>query len=207
MASIRFPPDFFARIDESDDGDFYGEPRLVTHIDDATIAQLTQAYREQLPPGGAILDLMTSWVSHLPEEVPYSRVAGLGMNRIELERNRRLTERVVQNLNTTPELPYPDETFDAVVNAVSIQYLTRPIEVYASVRRVLRPGGIALVAMSHRCFPTKAILAWHTVSAEERIRLVQLYFELAGGFAPAQFIDRSPRTGDPLWLVSARKLA
>jgi SAM-dependent methyltransferase len=207
MPNVRFPADFFSRIDESDDADFYAEPRLVTHIDDATIARLTQAYREQLPAGGAILDLMTSWVSHLPDEVTYTRVAGLGMNRVELEHNRRLTDRAVQNLNTMPELPYPDETFDAVVNAVSIQYLTRPIEVCASVRRVLRPGGIALVGMSHRCFPTKAILAWHAASPEERIRLVQTYFELAGGFAPAQFIDRSPRGADPLWLVSAKKIA
>ena len=207
MPSAHFPANFFSRMDESDDADFYAEPRLVTHIDDATIAQLTQVYRERLPAGGAILDLMTSCVSHLPDEVTYARVAGLGMNRVELEHNPRLTERAVQNLNTMPELPYADETFDAVLNAVSIQYLTRPIEVYASVRRVLRPGGIALVGMSHRCFPTKAILAWHAASPEERVDLVQLYFELAGGFAPAQFMDRSPRGADPLWLVSARKLA
>jgi hypothetical protein len=89
---------------------------------DATIARLTEVYRRTLPAGGAILDVMTSWVSHLPPEVTYGRVAGLGMNRVELEHNPRLTDRAVQDLNTTPELPYPDATFDAVVNAVSIQY-------------------------------------------------------------------------------------
>jgi SAM-dependent methyltransferase len=88
---------------------------------------------------------------------------------------------------------------------VSIQYLTRPIEVYASVRRVLKPGGLALVATSHRCFPTKAILAWHSLPAAERIRLIRVYFELAGGFAPAEFVDRSPKDADPLWVVAARK--
>lgn len=194
-------------MDESSDAEFYVAPRLVTHIDDATIAVLTDLYREMLPAGGVILDLMSSWVSHLPPDVEYARVAAVGMSRIELEQNPRLTDFAVQDLNATPELAYPDATFDAVVNAVSIQYLTRPVEVYASVRRVLKPGGLALIATSHRCFPTKAILAWHTSSPQDRIRLIQLYFELAGGFAPAEFIDQSPAGGaDPLWVVAARKL-
>jgi SAM-dependent methyltransferase len=197
----------FRRIDESSDAAFYAEPRLVTHIDDATIAALTQLYRETLPVGGTILDLMTSWVSHLPPEVAYARVAGLGMNRIELEHNARLDDVAIQDLNATPELPYPDDTFDAVVNAVSIQYLTRPIEVYASVRRVLKPGGLALIATSHRCFPTKAIMAWHSLNPQDRIRLIQMYFERAGGFAPAESIDRSPPAGaDPLWVVMAKRV-
>jgi SAM-dependent methyltransferase len=206
MPASPLPPELFRRMDESDDGEFYAEPRLVTHIDDATIAQLTQLYREILPPGGAILDVMTSWVSHLPPEVAYGRVAGLGMNRIELEHNPRLSDAALQDLNRTPELPYPDATFDAVVNAVSIQYLTRPVDVYASVRRVLKPGGLALIATSHRCFPTKAILAWHSLRAEERIRLIGFYLELAGGFTPAELVDRSPANADPLWVVMARKL-
>ena len=206
MPAGRFPPEFFRRVDESSDAEFYAQPRLVTHIDDATIAALTQLYREVLPAGSVILDLMTSWVSHLPAEVAYARVAGLGMNRVELQHNPRLDDGVVQDLNATPELPYPDATFDAVINAVSIQYLTRPIEVYASVRRVLKPGGLALIATSHRCFPTKAIAAWHVSDLAERMRLIQLYFELAGGFAPAQLIDRSPPEADPLWVVLARTI-
>ena len=192
-------------MDESNDADFYAVPRLVTHIDDATIAALTDLYREVLTAGGAILDLMSSWISHLPPDVAYSRVAGLGMNRVELEHNPRLTDFVVHDLNALPELPYPDAAFDAVVNAVSIQYLTRPVEVYASVSRVLKPGGLALIATSHRCFPTKAILAWHATSVEDRMRLIQTYFERAGGFAAAERIDRSPLGYDPLWVVAARR--
>ncbi|MDX2171030.1 MAG: methyltransferase domain-containing protein [Deltaproteobacteria bacterium] len=202
---MPLPPDFFRRFDDADDGAFYAEPRLVTHIDDATIAALTQLYRELLPAGGAILDLMSSWVSHLPPELPYARVAGLGMNRVELEHNPRLSERVVHDLNATPELPFADDSFDAVLNAVSIQYLTRPVEVYASVRRVLKPGGLALIATSHRCFPTKAIMAWHALSPPERFALVERYVDLAGGFDPVERIDRSPAGADPLWVVAARK--
>ena len=193
-------------MDESDDAEFYAVPRLVTHIDDATIAALTDLYRELLPAGGAILDLMSSWISHLPPDAEYARVAGLGMNRVELERNPRLNDFDVHDLNAAPELPYPDAAFDAVVNAVSIQYLIRPVEVFTSVARVLKPGGVASVATSHRCFPTKAIAAWHTLDVRSRLDLVRKYFELAGGFAPAEIIDRSPPGSDPLWVVIARKL-
>jgi len=200
-----FPPEFFRRFDEADDAEFYAEPRLVTHIDDATIAALTDLYREVLPPGGAVLDLMSSWVSHLPPEMSFARIAGLGMNRIELERNPRLTDFVVHDLNATPELPYPDATFDAVLNAVSIQYLTRPVEVYLSVGRVLKPNGLALIATSHRCFPNKAIMAWHASSPEQRAHLIQIYFQLAGGFGPMTHVDRSPVGADPLWVSLARK--
>jgi SAM-dependent methyltransferase len=207
MASTDFPPDFFRRLDESDDSEFYREPRLVAHIDDATIAALTQRYREVLTPGMTVLDLMSSWISHLPPEMPFARVAGLGMNRTELEHNPRLTDFAVHDLNAAPELPYPDETFDAVVNAVSIQYLTRPVEVYASVRRVLKPNGVAVIATSHRCFPNKAVMAWHVSNPSERVHLIQLYLARAAGFGPATFADRSPRSADPLWVIMARREA
>ena len=200
-----FPQGSFDRIDPSDDRGFYLTPRLVTHIDPETIAALTDTYRDALPADGDVLDLMSSWVSHLPEEVAYGRVAGLGMNAQELEANPRLTDHVVHDLNREPELPYADASFDAVINAVSIQYLTRPVEVFRSAARVLRPGGLHLVAMSHRCFPTKAVRAFHTLDAEGRRQWISAYFERAGGYAPAEWLDRSPAGADPLWIVLARR--
>jgi len=199
------PEHLLRRTDETEDALFYTEPRLVTHIDDATIASLTDYYRETLPTGGDVLDLMSSWISHLPEDVQYGRVAGLGMNAHELECNPRLRDWRVHDLNQKPDLPYADQSFDAVVIAVSIQYLIRPVDVMASVRRVLRPGGSCTVAMSHRLFPTKAIAAFHGLPPVERVRLVSAYFERAGGFEPAEFIDRSPPAADPLWLVRAER--
>jgi SAM-dependent methyltransferase len=199
------PRELFQRLDESPDENFYREPRLVTHIDDATIAALTQVYRELVPAGAHVLDLMSSWVSHLPPEVDYGRVVGLGMNRAELGENPRLTSFLVHDLNRCPELPFADATFDAVLNAVSIQYLTSPVEVFASVGRVLRAGGIHLVATSHRMFPTKAVAAWHSLAPGDRVRLIGTYFELAGGFEPPRVMDRSPRGADPLWVVVARR--
>ena len=195
----------FQRLDESADAEFYAIPRFVTHIDDATIAALTAVYRECIPAGARVLDLMSSWVSHLPAEVAYGLVAGLGMNAEELVRNPRLTERVVRDLNATPVLPWADGSFDAVLNAVSVQYLTRPLEVFAEVRRVLRPGGIHLVAVSHRMFPTKAIAGWHVTEPADRPRIVQRYIELAGGYDEPRIIDRSPPGADPLWVVLAAR--
>jgi SAM-dependent methyltransferase len=200
-----FPPDFFRRMDESPDAEFYGEPRFVTHIDDATIAALTQVYREMIPSGSTVLDLMSSWVSHLPPDVQYGRVAGLGMNRQELERNPQLTDFVVHDLNVTPELPFPDGAFDAVVNAVSIQYLTRPVAVIASVRRVLKPGGLHIIATSHRLFPTKAVAVWQSTEPDERLRLIGAYFQFARGWGEPCILDRSPANADPLWVAYATR--
>ena len=206
---VEFPPGFFARQDEGDDAAFYATPRLVTHIDDATIAALAAAYQEWLVPGAAVLDLMSSWVSHLPpaEALPLGRVAVHGMNEAELRANPRATEWHVQDLNRTPSLPYEPESFDAALCAVSIQYLTRPVEVFAELARVLRPGGFAAIAMSHRCFPTKAIRAFHVLPPKERVAVVATYFARAGGFEPAVFHDRSPQGADPLWVVKAERLA
>lgn len=203
MRTNALPPDLFRRMDESPDAEFYREPRLVTHIDDATIAALTQVYRELIAPESTVLDLMSSWVSHLPPEIAYKRVVGVGMNAYELSRNPRLTECVVHDLNVVPELSFGAATFDAVINAVSIQYLTHPVEVYASVRRVLKPGGRVIIAMSHRCFPTKAVAAWHALESDDRTRLVMSYLQLAGGYTTPQFLDRSPDGADPLWVVCA----
>jgi len=199
------PRDWFARIDPSPDSQFYAVPRLVVHIDDATIASLTAYYAEVIRPGDAILDLMSSWVSHLPGDVAYGRVAGLGMNREELAANPRLTDSCAHDLNACPELPYASESFDAVLNAVSVQYLVRPIEVFAEVGRVLRPGGISIVAMSHRCFPTKAVRAFHVLPRDARFELVARYHSLAGGFDAPSCLDRSPAGADPLWIVAARR--
>jgi SAM-dependent methyltransferase len=201
------PREWFDRIDRSPDPLFYVQARLVQHIDDATIAALCDYYREVLPPGGAILDLMSSWVSHLPADVPFRRVAGLGMNREELAANPRLTELVVHDLNADPVLPYAAESFDAVLCAVSVQYLVRPVEVFAEVRRALRPGGISIVAMSHRCFPTKAVRAFHVLPRDGRLELVAAYHQLAGGFDVPTHVERSPEGADPLWIVSARRSA
>lgn len=136
----RFDPRYFRREDESPDELFYVEPRLTVHIDDDAIAAVTDAFRQLLPDGGIILDLMSSWRSHLPADRRYGRVVGLGMNAEEMAANPQLDEFTVHDLNADPRLPFVDAAFDGCAVTVSVQYLTRPVEVFREVNRVLRPG-------------------------------------------------------------------
>jgi len=193
-------------MDERDDGLFYTSPRLVTHIDDQAIEAVRRLYAELLPPGGAVLDLMSSWKSHLPEDVPLARVAGLGLNETELRENDQLDERVVHDVNVDPRLPFADAAFDAALLCVSAQYLTRPIEVFREVRRVLRAGAPFIVTYSNRLFPEKAIALWCACTDEQRGRLIGAYFHYAGGWGEITAQDRSPKLivpSDPLYAVWA----
>ena len=198
--SSRLPAGAFGRYDETPDEEFYSVPRLVTHIDDRAIAAVTQLYRENFPARGAILDLMSSWVSHLPPEVEYGRVVGLGMNEEELRRNPRLDAYVVQNLTRDPRLPFGDGEFDGVGICVSIDYLTRPVEVLREVGRALQVGAPVVIPFSNRCFPSKAVAIWHRLDDAGHMRLVEGYLREAGNFENVRSLDRSPRRvfSDPL---------
>ncbi len=194
------PEAAFAKADSSSDAEFYAFPRFVTHIDDAAIAAVTQAYRESMPPGGAILDLMSSWVSHLPEEIAYASVVGHGMNGEELAANPRLSRWFVQDLNIEPTLPLEDNAFEGTGLCVSVQYLQRPVEVFREVRRVLRPGAPFVVSFSNRCFPTKAVAIWQSLGGPDQQRLVSAYMR-AAGFTRVTGKAVTPRHSDPLWVV------
>jgi SAM-dependent methyltransferase len=201
----EFPKDYFRRTDESPDELFYARPRFVTHIDDGAIAAVTTLYRIHLPPGGAILDLMSSWISHLPEDVDYVRVVGLGMNQAELAANPRLHSFVVHNLNADPQLPFVDAEFDAVTICVSVDYLNQPVAVLRECGRVTKPGGAIVITFSNRCFPTKAIAAWHAFDDVGHVNLVGAFLRATDVWADIQGIDASPPDGDPLYAVIARR--
>jgi SAM-dependent methyltransferase len=198
------PPGAYGREDEAPDPLFYELPRRVVHIDDGAIAALGRLYGEALPMGGRLLDLMSSWRSHLPPGLRAAEIVGLGLNADEMADNPQLTRHVVHDLNRQPRLPFEAESFDGAMCAVSIQYLVHPLEVFREVRRVLRPGAPFVVAFSNRCFPTKAVAVWHATSDAQHVALVRAYFESAGGWQAPVAEDRSPAQGDPLHAVWAR---
>jgi len=178
--ALGLPQGAFTKIDGEEDELFYEEPRLVYHIDDNAVAALTDFYRAVLPKGGVLLDLMSSWVSHLPPEIPYAEVIGLGMNATELGANPRLARWFVQNLNRDPSLPLADASIDAAMICVSVQYLEEPIAVLRGVPRVLRPGGPIVISFSNRCFWTKAVAIWRALGDDGHAALVERYLRVAG---------------------------
>jgi SAM-dependent methyltransferase len=209
-------PEQRAKLDDSNDRFFYDSPRFVTHIDEGFIERLTNLYREQLSPNTRILDLMSSWVSHLPSEIKFAHVEGHGMNEAELAKNPQLDDYFVQNLNQNPKLPLDDADFDAVLIAVSIQYLQYPEAILSEILRILKPNGVVIISFSNRMFYQKAIAAWRDGTDTDRVNLVQKYFQSVDGFSkPEVIVHQSPLPGllqmlglaggDPFYAVIARK--
>jgi SAM-dependent methyltransferase len=211
---LLLKPDQRSKLDDTDDTQFYQSPRFVTHVDDGFIQQLTDLYRERLKPHTRVFDLMSSWVSHLPEDVEFSQVEGHGLNGEELGRNPRLHHYFVQNLNKDPKLPLADQSFDAVLNTVSVQYLQYPEGIFSEIHRILKPGGIAIISFSNRMFYQKAIQAWREGSEASRVALVKNYFKAIPGFSKPEVIVRQSQApgmlqwlgmagGDPFYAVIA----
>jgi len=205
MTADAFPTGFFDRGDESGDDRFYAVDRLLTHIDDGAIAAVTGLY-DELGLSGDVLDICSSWISHF--STPPERLVALGMNATELAANPAASEWVVHDLNVDPTLTFDEASFDAVTCCVSVDYLTRPLEVFAEVARVLRPGGVFVCTFSNRCFPTKAIRGWLSTNDEGRCAIVSAYFELTDGFDEPIVQLRNPGArGDPLYAVRASSIA
>lgn len=177
-----FSGDPFARQDMADDARFYSSPRMVNHIDDSAMERVRTIYAGRLKPGMKVLDLMSSWNSHLPSEPTHLSVTGLGMNEEELAANPHISDRVIHDLNKNPTLPFDDEVFDAAICTVSVEYLTSPIEVFQEVARVLRPAAPFVVTFSNRWFPPKVVKIWTELHPFERLGLVKAYFQGSKGF-------------------------
>ena len=172
----------YVREDEDNDLNFYQNPRLVPHLDKRAQAELEGLYGRLLTKGKRILDLMCSWQSHLPKSLEASKVVGLGMNSDELYLNPKLDQSIVHDLNKDPRLPFDDQSFDAVICSLSIEYLIHPIKVLQEVKRVLVPGGQLLISFSNRWFPSKVIKIWTEIQDFERIGLVLQWLRETRGF-------------------------
>jgi hypothetical protein len=220
MPTDFFSDDPFRRKDEDNDAGFYTQPRLVSHADTRAQAAIAALYSLLLKPGMAVLDLMSSWQSHLPQGLKLESLVGLGLNEDELTQNPRLTSRLVYDLNMDPRLPFPDGQFDAVICNLSVEYLVRPLEVFAEVARVLKAGGLFIHTFSHRWFPPKVVKIWTELHEFERLGLVLEYFLRSGYFEdlktfssrgwPRPQTDRyypQMRLSDPVYAVWGEKLA
>jgi len=190
-----------SKLDSGDDDAFYDSPRFVTHADDAFLARLTELYADVLAPGDRVLDAMSSWVSHLPD-YPFARVVGHGLNESELAENDALTEWFVRDFNADQSLPLAGDSVDAVLCALSVQYLQYPEAVFTEFARVLAPEGVLAVTFTNRMFPTKAVRAWRAASMDERAELVESYCR-AAGLAVVDVVRERPGT-DPFYAVLAR---
>lgn len=177
-----FERDWAARLVEEDDAVFYAQPRYIAHVDAHAIETIEGLYARLLQGRTRVLDLMSADRSHLGRTAGLRHVAGLGLNASELSANAALAERVVHDLNATPGLPFADGGFDAVVCTVSVEYLTRPFEVFEEVARVLVPGGVFILTFSNRWFPPKVLKVWSAAHPYERLGLVLEYFMRTGRF-------------------------
>ena len=205
---MTFEERWFRREDETDDTYFYIQPRLVVHIDEQAIATIREYLSGNLPQNGRVLDLMSSWRSHMPEGHPTKGLVGLGLNGREMAENPQLDDRVIHDLNRNGMgLPFRTESFDAAVVTVSIQYMTRPVEVFGEVHRVLRPNGCFHVIYSNRMFPTKAVAVWKALDDEQRGQLIGEYFAASEKWSDVKVLDIGRRQRfytDPVYVVRGR---
>ena len=177
------------KINRFDDRDWYAFPRLVHHSDANFRLQVTQLYKERIPEGGVVLDLCSSHVSHLPEDVKYSKVVGHGLNAVELGKNPRLDQFFIRNFNKDPDSwALPSDSFDAVLICCSVQYMQYPERVFAEILRVLKPGGICIITFTHNLFYEKAVAAWRDASMYARGQLVKQYFMAVQGFSEPEVV-------------------
>ena len=190
----NFREDDFLRDDENPDNEFYYKPRLVSHLDSLALTTVEDIYARLIPKNANVLDLMAGPDSHLKEELVPLSITGLGLNDKELAANNELNVRIIHDLNVVWKIPFENDMYDAVVNTVSVDYLTKPIEVFREVGRVLRPGGIFVVIFSNRMFPSKAVNIWKRTPEKDRVNLVKKFLLLSEKF---QIQGYSENTGRP----------
>ena len=198
IKNIIYNEKAFSRKDEDDDAVFYQHERFVNHLDETaleTVKKIIGTLVVEKEP--VILDLMAGWDSHIPDTLLNASVIGLGMNRKELQSNTALADYVIKDINRDPVLPFDDETFDVVLNTVSVDYMTRPFEVFREVNRVLKPGGLFLVIFSNRMFPEKAVQIWKQADDSERVMIVEDYFSETEGMEDTDFFCSMGRPRPP----------
>ena len=129
----------------------------------------------------------------------------------EVEKGEKVARRwAIRDLNVEPEVVLPDNKgeLDASTCVVSVDYLTRPVEVLRSLRGVTNEGGSVHLVVSNRCFPTKAVGRWLRVSEEKRLEMVGDYLWWSGWreIEVVVVVEQGSWMKDPLWVVRGRNV-
>ena len=190
--------------DNSDDSLFYKEARFVYHLDKSFRSRLSSLYKRETNNSNVILDLMSSWDTHLPSDLKYKEVIGHGLNQQELERNKRLDKFWVQDFNKEQSLPLADCSIDICLMTASWQYLQYPEPLAIEIKRVMRPKGKFIISFSNRAFWTKATRKWIDSSDEERLNYISDVL-LSNGWIIIQQIYEGSSTNNLLELFRAKK--
>ena len=162
-----------AKLDESNDKEFYSSPKFVYHLDSNFRKELTSIYSEEISSGSTVLDLMSSWDSYLPKTNNYKKVIGHGLNKEELERNKSFNKYWIQNFNKDQNIPLESESIDYCLMVAAWQYLQYPENVAMEIARILKSNGKLIVAFSNRAFWTKAPNIWTNSDENQRVDYVR----------------------------------
>tara|TARA_Y100001968_G_C19149994_1_gene615706 strand:- start:39 stop:692 length:654 start_codon:yes stop_codon:yes gene_type:complete len=177
--------------DNKDDEIFYSNPRFVYHLDKSFRNRLTSLYSEYLKPNTILLDLMSSWVSHLPENITFKKVLGHGLNKIELAANKRLDEYWVQNFNKDQILPLEDSSVDYCTLVAGWQYLQYPELISSELKRIIKPNGQLIISFSNRAFWQKSPRIWVEGSSLDRANYISAILVSQGWNVPTRIVDEN----------------
>ncbi len=169
-----------SKEDNSDDSLFYASPRIAHHLDEGFRARLTDVYRQYIPEDSVVLDLMSSWVSHLPEDNKYKRVIGHGLNKFELDKNQALDSYWLQDLNVDQQLPLDDSSIDVCLMVAAWQYLQYPEIIASELKRIISSKGILIISFSNRAFWSKTPSIWRDSSEIDRINYIRAILKSEG---------------------------
>ena len=177
------------KLDESNDEDFYSDPKFVYHLDSNFRNYLSTIYRNEINENSTVLDLMSSWDSYLPLEKKYKKVIGHGLNKEELKKNKILNSFWIQNFNVNQVIPLKNGSVDYCLMVAAWQYLQYPEKLTKEIVRILNSEGKFLVSFSNRAFWHKAPNIWTTSTEEERLKYVRKVL-ISNGFKEPRIIKK-----------------
>ena len=177
------------KLDESNDAEFYSDPKFVYHLDANFRKYLSDLYKNEITDNSTVLDLMSSWDSYLPEGRKYKKVIGHGLNKQELEKNKIFNTYWIQNFNLNQEIPLDSETVDYCLMVAAWQYLQYPENLTKEIARILSDQGKFIISFSNRAFWHKSPNIWTKSTEEERLKYVRKVL-ITNGFNEPKIIKK-----------------